>query len=86
MPRLFWNLLTVPERRCLAQLSMDEPLANMPGVGAKSIQRLMELGLIEESPNTPLGGDRRYRRTDKGKRTYEAMLSANRIPPRSLRR
>jgi hypothetical protein len=46
----------------------------------------MELGLIEESPNTPLGGDRRYRRTDKGKRTYEAMLSANRIPPRSLRR
>ena len=86
MPTLFGNLLTVPERRCLAQLSMDEPLANMPGVGVKSIQRLMKLGRIEELPNTPIGGDRRYRRTDKGKRTYEAMLSANRIPPRWLRR
>jgi hypothetical protein len=81
----FWNL-TVPERRCLDRLFMDEPLANMPGVGKRSIQRLLELGLIEESPNTPLGGDLRYRCTDEGKRIREDMRKANRIPPRWNRR
>jgi hypothetical protein len=79
MPISFWDL-TVPERRCLDRLYLDEPLNKMPGVGKKSIQRLMKLGLVEESPDTPLGDDIHYRRTDEGNWVYEEMWKANRIP------
>ena len=79
MPLSFWDL-TVPERRCLAKLYMDEPLNNMPHVGMKSVERLIQLGLIEESPNTPFGADMHYRRTAEGDRVHEEMWKANRIP------
>jgi hypothetical protein len=75
----FWDL-TVPERRCIAALYMDEPLSNMPGVGQPTVDRLIQLGLIEESPNTPFGADMHYRRTVEGDGIHEAMWRANRIP------
>jgi hypothetical protein len=56
MPLTFWDL-TIPERRCLDKLYIGEPLSNMPYVGQKSVDRLIQLHLIEESPNTPDGTD-----------------------------
>lgn len=75
----FWDL-NVPERRCLGMLYMDEPFNNMPHVGRKSLDRLIELGLVEESPNTPFGADMHYRRTAEGEQVYEEMFKANRVP------
>ncbi|SEP20182.1 hypothetical protein SAMN05444123_11028 [Rhodopseudomonas pseudopalustris] len=75
----FWDL-TVPERRCLDRLSMDEPLSNMPGVGQPSVDRLIQFGLVEKSPNTPFVADMHYRRTVEGDQVYEKMWRANRIP------
>jgi hypothetical protein len=75
----FWDL-NVPERSGLVKLYRDEPLCNMPLVGKKSINRLIELGLIEESPNTPFGAPIHYRRTPEGERVYEDMWRNNQIP------
>jgi hypothetical protein len=75
----FWDL-NVPERSGLVKLYMDEPLCNMPLVGKKSINRLIELGLIEKSPNTPFGASIHYRRTPEGERVYEDMWRNNQIP------
>lgn len=72
--------LKVAERRCLAGLYMDEPLNNLPNVGQPSIDSLIELDLIEESPETPIGADTHYRRTEKGEQVYEEMWQANGIP------
>jgi hypothetical protein len=72
--------LTVPERRCLDKLYTDEPLNNMPHFGQKSIDRLIQLRLIEISPNTPFDAETHYRRTADGDRIQEEMWLANRIP------
>jgi hypothetical protein len=52
----------------------------MPGVGKKSIKRLLELGLIEIAPPQPNQGAH-YRRTAAGDEVYYAMREANRVPP-----
>lgn len=75
----FWDLNT-PERRCLGQLYMAEPFNNMPHVGRKSLERLIELGLVEESPDTPFEADMHYRRTAEGEQVHDEMLKANRVP------
>lgn len=72
--------LNGPERRCLLELYMPEPLDNLPGVGKASIQRLMSLGLIEEDPETPLNADVRYRLTEEGKQIRNELRSAGYSP------
>lgn len=79
MPILFHDL-TRAERVCLDKLYMDEPLNNLPGVGLPSIKNLINLGLIEESPDTPYGADAYYRRTPEGVRVWEEMWAAGRLP------
>ena len=72
--------LTVPERRCLGALYMAEPIANLPRVGRKSIERLLQLDLIEEA-DAPLGSDETYyRRSAAGNAVHEEMWRDNAIP------
>ena len=77
---LSYRDLTVPERRCLAALYLPEPLSNLPHVGQKSIDRLLQLGLIEEA-EAPLGSaETYYRRTDAGLAMHDQMWRDNAIP------
>jgi len=72
--------LNGPERRCLLELYMPEPLNNLPGVGMPTIRKLVAYGLIEESPETPYGADVHYRRTAEGARVWKEMWAAGRLP------
>jgi len=60
------RLLSVPERRCIGALYLPEPLENLPGVGKRSIDRLLQLGLIEETKGPRGSHGPYYRRTDAG--------------------
>lgn len=54
-----------------------EPLNKCPGVGPKTVERLIALGLVETGPSTPAFQARGmrvgYRLTDLGRRALEAQ-------------
>ena len=77
---LSYRLLSVPERRCIGALTLPEPLSNLPHVGKTSVDRLLQLGLIEEA-HPPKGcRESYYQRTAAGHEVYEQMWQGSAIP------
>lgn len=77
---LTYRNLSVPERRCLGALYMPEPLANLPRVGQPSVERLLQLGLVEQAEAPEGSSETYYRRTEAGNAIHEAMWRDNAIP------
>jgi hypothetical protein len=77
---LSYRLLSVAERRCIGALALPEPLSNLPRLGKTSVDRLLQLGLIEKA-HAPKGSrESYYRRTAAGNEVYEQMWQGSAIP------
>lgn len=74
------RLLSVPERRCIGALHLPESLANLSGVGKPSVDRLLQLGLIEETKGPRGSSKPYYRRTQAGNDVFEEMWRRGAIP------
>jgi DNA-binding MarR family transcriptional regulator len=73
-------VLNVPQRRAIGKLCLiAEPIANLPGVGSKTIESLIGMGLVEIVPPEP-NTDVHYRLTPKGDKMHEELSRLNRIP------